>query len=193
MKILNITLLVGLMLSCINVAAVAPTKNQKKIETKTSKKPAKGWSLKAKVIAALGVVATGVVAYLAYQTCIVCDQSAHGPYDLYEDEPNQAQPLAAPIHQIQGPRARQLFYDLEANNQNFLNAFQNQQAQANILRLLNDPFLERYLEDVELAEIIRNQIQNQTDQPDFVQQAADANYVERFMRLFNEEALKSFN
>lgn len=132
MKILNLTLLAALILSCINVAAVAPTKNQKKIEAKTSKKPAKGWSLKAKAIAAFGVVATGMVAVAIYRYRLATQQSDLDKIFAFNQQNN------APQHQIPAGNARELFqYSLDFN-ENFQQAMREPQSAHNFQQLFHN-------------------------------------------------------
>lgn len=189
-NIIHRILITALMISCIGTVDAAQT-NEKSKQTKVVKtkslKPAvqtkKGWSVKAKVIAALGVVATGIGLYLAYRKF----KSAHDEnkqYDaLHAFEKQQQEVLK---YQIPNGNAGELMQYLEAHHENFQQAMANPQGRANIENLFNDQRFIAHMEGPRGA-WFRQQLVREFNQEAILNNVAQANFVDAIIAGLNQQ------
>lgn len=119
------------MISCISTVDAVQTKDKNK-NAKVVQSTSKGWSVKAKVFAALGLAATGLGLYLAWKKLATGDTDLDVLTQYARNEQN------AEKYQIPAGRAGRLMHHVLAHHEPCREAMGNAQSQANIEGLFNN-------------------------------------------------------
>lgn len=133
MKTVKLTLIAILLLATIGTVDAAQL-NEKNNQTKVvkTKQTKKGWSVKAKVIAALGVVATGIGLYVAWKRYTATDKD----FEILKQYEKRQENVDK--YQIPAGRAGRLMHHVLALHEPCQKAMRNPDSQANIERLFNN-------------------------------------------------------
>lgn len=171
-KILKLTLIAGLVLSSVNIAAAthAPNKIEKTAPKKHRAKSTNGWSLKAKAIAALSIAASSVALYLAYK--LKTQSSEISLQDILKyDKQNHV-----PAYQIPAGRAGQLMHNIIAHSEPCHEAMQNPVSRGNIEALFNSEELAELL-GLRLGDLLGEQLAALFNDRGMIEMSAHPDFV----------------
>lgn len=177
-RILNLTLVAGLMLTGITTIDAAPAQIKPAPAKVVKKQPSRKWSLKTKALAALGVVATAAVAYLAYRYRISKQESS------IIDETIRFERPVEPAYQVPAGRPRALFNYSRYQSENFQQAMRNPQSAHNIEQLFND---ERFVALINnpRADLVEERLRAAFNTPAIINMSAYDNFVDFMLDAIN--------
>ncbi len=198
-NIVHRILVTALMISCIGTVDAAPTNEKNKHEKVVKTKPLKpaeqtkkGWSTKAKVIAALGVVATGIGLYFAWKkyTTTTQETAADKNLEILTTKKYGKREQDAQRYQIPGGRAGRLMHHVLANHEPCQEAMKNPVCQANIERLFNNAELIALMDNEHSGRICEAQLNAAFNDQGIVARSARPDFVEQTIAELNRRVEK---
>jgi hypothetical protein len=189
-RTLNLTLFACLMLATISTVDAAQTKDKSIPQSfgtgkKVVKSTSQGWGIKAKVITALGVVATGIGLYVAWKKYTATDKDLEILKQFEKNQENVGK------YQIPAGRAGRLMHHVLALYEPCQEAMRNPESQANIEALFNNEEFIGLINHERFGYICEAQINAFFNGQIFVQTHAHPNFVQGTLNMLRASIRQS--